>query len=158
MRIARNHKQMSTHMPVLMKVIPQTTGAVCELGAGMYSTPLLHWLCLGRTFYTYEDDPEYLHYAHKFQTAHHRVRQMSTVDYERDWAVVFIDHHNSPVKRGEDAVRFKNAQIIVLHDSEEPENYGYDKIWDQFKYRKDYTEHHPYTTVVSNTVDVTQWN
>jgi hypothetical protein len=158
MRIARNHKQMGSHIPVLLKVIPKTEGAVCEMGAGIYSTPILHLLTQGRTLYTYETDKEYLHYAHKFQTKNHRIRNMDTVDFDRHWSVVFIDHYNKPRgRRGDDAMKFKNADIIILHDTEQPEEYGYDKVFPHFKYRADFTECVPNTSIVSNVIDVTKW-
>lgn len=161
MRVARNHKEMGSHMPMLLKVIPMTKGAVCEIGSGFYSTPLLHWLCLGRTLYTYENDPEYLHYARKFQTKNHRIRHIKEIDFERDWDVVFIDHNNqkSGTLRGEMAMKFKNAKFIILHDTEyqSVENYGYDKMFPHFKYRYDYKDYIPNTSVVSNVIDVTKW-
>ena len=50
-------KFWTTHMPVIIKFIQATEGRVLELGAGLFSTPLLHWLCAekGRKLYTYED-------------------------------------------------------------------------------------------------------
>lgn len=167
MRIARNQKQMSTHMLTLMRCVAETTGDVCELGAGFYSTALLHWLCLDRKVYTYESDPDYYHYAWKFRTNNHRARKtedFSDVDYNRHWSVVFIDHTAdkgaNPHTRADDALKFTNADLIVLHDTE-PENeaqYGYDKLWPYFKYRYDWKGCKPFVSVVSNTIDVTQWN
>lgn len=149
---------MSTHMPTLIWAVNSTKGDVCELGSGFNSTPLLHWMCQGRNLVTYENDPEYFHFAKKFQTNTHRVRGLDEVDYEKHWSVVFIDHTadrgENPHKRGDDAIKFKNADLIILHDSEDPIQYGYDKVWPLFKYRKDWTEHRPNTTVVSNTTEL----
>lgn len=167
MRIARNQKQMSTHMLLLMKCVNSTKGAVCEMGAGFYSTALLHWLCRDRMLFTYENDPDYYHYAWKFRTSKHRARKtedFSDVDYDKHWSVVFIDHTadrgSTPHTRGDDAIKFKNADLIVMHDTE-PENekqYGYDKVWPHFKYRYDWKGSKPWASVVSNKIDVTQWN
>lgn len=158
MRVAQNDKQMSSHLPILLMAIQKTTGDICELGAGFYSTPFLHWFCRDRKVVSYEDNPDYFHFAKRFQTKMHRIRPMSSIEFDRHWGIVFIDHEAG--RRGVDAVKFTNADVIILHDSE-PEawaEYGYDKVWPQFKYRKDYTENRPHVTLVSNTVDVTQWN
>lgn len=161
MRVSSNHKQSSTHNPVLIKLIPQTTGDVCEVGAGFYSTPILHWLSQGRKFVTYENDPGYLHYAKKFQTNNHSIRTQKEIDYDRHWGVVFIDHSlrnddGSRVEgrdRGDDVLRFKNADIFVLHDTEDPK-YRYEQLWPKFKYVYHYKNAEPWTSVISNTVDV----
>jgi len=158
---------MSTHMLTLMRAVRETTGDVCEMGAGFYSTALLHWLCQGRNVHTYESDPDYHHYATKFQTHTHRAHKtedFSDVDYGRHYGLVFIDHTSdrsaNPHKRGEDAIKFENADLIVMHDTE-PEHeahYGYDKVFPKFRYRYDWKECKPWTSVVSNTIDVTKWN
>jgi predicted O-methyltransferase YrrM len=158
---------MSTHMLTLMRALKETTGDVCEVGAGFYSTALIHWLCSDRNIVTYESDPDYFHYASKFKTTNHRVRKtedFSDMDFERHWSVVFIDHTSdrskNPHTRGEDALKFKNADIIVMHDTE-PENeaqYGYPLVWPHFKYRYNWTQNKPHCSAVSNVIDVTKWN
>src|SRR5690349_8986513 len=161
MRMSTNYKQQGTHNLNLIKAVQATTGDVCEMGVGFSSTPLLHWLTLGRKFVSYENDPEYFHFAKKFISDNHKVRltkDFSDVDYDRHWSVVFIDHSpRRPRTRGEDAIKFKNADLIVLHDTE-PENvvnYGYDKVFPHFKYRYDWKLCKPYCSIVSNTIDVT---
>ncbi len=157
-----NYKQQGTHMLTLMKAIAATGGAVCEMGAGFSSTPLLHWLTLGRELVTYESDPDYAHFARSFRSKDHKVRHtdFKNVDFERTWSVVFIDHSpRRPRTRGDDAVKFINADLIVLHDTE-PESsthYGYDQVFPLFKYRYDWNLCKPYTSVVSNTIDVSKW-
>lgn len=138
------------------------------MGAGFSSTPLLHWLCQGRKLVTYESDPDYFHFAHKFQTNNHRIRKIDNwedVDYDRHWGVVFIDHSigrkpwEKGLQRGDSAIKFTNADILVLHDTE-PESvdhYRYNVVFPKFKYRLDWTEHKPFTSVVSNVIDVTKW-
>ncbi len=167
-RISPNHKQASTHIPTLLKVIPKTTGDVAELGAGFFSTPVLHWLCQGRKLYTYENDPEYYRMAKHFQSNNHRVRPFDKIDFDRHWSVVFIDHStkvggNAPEghrQRGDDILKFKNVDIFILHDTEpgELEHYHYDLVMPHFKYRLDWTETKPHTSVISNVIDVTKWS
>lgn len=147
---------------MLIKCTQMTKGPVCEVGAGFYSTSVLHWLSLGRLFVSYEADQEYFHYARKFQTNNHRAKKCSwdykEVDYDKEWSVVLIDHRAEPLTRGDAAMKFKNATFLVLHDTEFSEHYGYDKVYPLYKYRYDNTEHRPHTTVLSNTIDVTKWN
>lgn len=169
MRISPNYKQTSTHIPVLLKVIPKTEGDVCELGGGFNSTPLLHWMLQGRKFVTYESDPDYYHFAKKFRSANHKIQKIDDwedVDYDRHWGVVFIDHTTSREKingvrrqRGDDVIKFTNADIIIMHDTEpeEVEHYRYDIVFPKYKYRCDWTNNAPHTTVLSNVIDVTTW-
>lgn len=163
--MGRNYKEVGTHIPTLIKAIANTKGDVCEVGAGFASTPFLHWLCQGRKLVTYENDSDYFNFAKKFQTNNHRARKtedFSNMDFNRHWAVVFIDHTadrgKNPHKRGDDAIKFKNADLIIMHDTEKSEEYGYDKVFPFFKYRYDWTECRPHTSVVSNIIDVTKWN
>jgi hypothetical protein len=76
------------------------------------------------------------------------------VDTCGHWGVILIDHE--PVgRRGKDALKFKDiADYIVLHDSNFPEQYGYDKLWKHFKYRKDFVRRDASTTVLSNFKDL----
>jgi hypothetical protein len=72
--------------------------------------------------------------------------------------VVFIDHHPSG-RRSIDAIRFKDAaQLVVIHDTErDDENYRNRDIWPHFKYRFDYKDATPWTSIVSNTIDLTNF-
>jgi predicted O-methyltransferase YrrM len=164
MRLSSNYKQQGTHMLNLIKAVGATTGDVCEVGCGFSSTPLLHWITLGRKMVTYESDPEWFNFARKFKSKNHKVRLanrgFTNVDYDRHWSVVFIDHSpKRPRKRGDDALKFKNADLIVLHDTEpeSTDHYGYDKVFPHFKYRYDWTLCKPHCSIVSNTIDVTKW-
>lgn len=161
MRISKNYKDTGTHIPTLLKLIPQTEGDVCEMGVGFSSTPILHWLCQGRNLVSYESDKDYYRFARQFQSWTHKVKHTDwkNVDFDRHWAVVFIDHSNRPRTRGDDAVKFSNADFIVLHDTEpeEIEHYGYQQVFDKYKYRYDWTGCKPFTSILSNKVDVTKW-
>lgn len=164
MRMSTNYKQQGTHNLNLIKAIGATTGDVCELGVGFSSTPLLHWLTLGRKLVSYESDPDYFNFAKKFISNNHKVKHtkdFSDVDFNRHWSVVFIDHSpRRPRTRGDDAIKFTNADLIVLHDTEpgEAEHYGYTQVFEKYKYRYDWKLCLPYCSIVSNTIDVTKWN
>jgi hypothetical protein len=50
-------------------------------------------------------------------------------------------------------IRFKeSADFVVMHDTEPKfhKDYGYDKIWEHFKYKYDWDQASPWTSVVSN--------
>lgn len=169
MRISQNYKDAGTHIPTLLKFIPKTEGDVCEMGAGFFSTPILHWLCQGRRLITYEQDEDYYRLARQFQTYTHKVRKVERwdeVDFDHHYSVVFIDHSigrkpwEQDLQRGDDVLRFTNTDIFILHDTEPKvaHKYHYDRVFPHFKYRYDWTETAPFTSVLSNVVDVTQWN
>ncbi len=149
-------KQSSTHLPVLIKLVQATTGPVAELGSGVFSTPVLHWLCLGRKLVTYENNKEYFDFAYKFRSRKHvtvLLNKWKEVNARKHWSVVFIDLEPS-AERGKAAIRQKDtADFVVLHDSENPEQYGYTEVWQHFKYRYDYYHVDASTTVVSNFID-----
>lgn len=50
----------STHLAVLMEAVRRTAGPVLELGVGLYSTPVLHWLCYptNRRLVSYDSDAQ----------------------------------------------------------------------------------------------------
>src|ERR1035437_2347465 len=187
MRLSSNYKQQGTHNLNLIKAVSKTKGDVCEMGVGFSSTPLLHWITLGRKLVSYESDQDYFHFAKKFISDNHKVRhanrEFTNIDYNRHWSVVFIDHsprkqkkkkknntkdfkkkkkNNSPKKpstRGDDAMKFTNADLMVLHDTE-PESaghYGYDQVFKKYKYRYDWKLCKPYCSIVSNVIDISKW-
>ena len=159
MRVGTNYKEASTHFPLLIKAVQSTTGDVCEMGSGWFSTPLLHWLCQGRKLVTYESNEDYYKFAKHFRSKNHKIRWLREADFTRKWSVVFIDHSpKKPRRRGDDAMLF-NTDLLVLHDTEpnELEHYGYADVLQQYKYRNDWTLCKPHTTVLSNIIDVTQW-
>lgn len=148
-------------MPMLIRALEMTEGTVVEVGGGVFSTPLLHWLCKlqKRRLITYENEKQFYDFSREFQSETHSIRLINDwdeMDFKSKRGVVFIDHHPES-RRGPDAIRFKDsAQIVVMHDSERPEKYGYDPVWPQFKYVHHYKDCKPWTSVVSNFIDVTK--
>jgi len=153
----KTKKQVSTYMPVLIKSVLLTSGPVLELGAGVFSTPLLHWLCAEnrRPLLTLEKDPEYLQFAKKFTSRTHRIKQVddwTKIDTKTHWSVVLVDQES---KRAETAILLKrSADFIVLHDSEHEKHYQYDQVYPHFKYIYHWQFCSPFTTVVSNFNDL----
>ena len=155
----------SSFIPTLLKAVQNTEGPILELGSGLFSTPLLHWLCAeqGRKLSTYENTQEYYKFARKFRTKTHKIKfvtDWAKEDFDKKkWSVVLIDH-TPPIRRTTDALRLKNrAQYIVLHDTQEKSwhYYGYKKLWPKFKniYHWEYgLSYLPRTSVVSNISDL----
>ncbi len=158
-------KAPSTHNALLLKILDKSEGDVLELGSGIFSTPLLHWYCKnkGRRLITYEDDPDWFFYSKRFQSDFHSIRLVkdwNEVSVAKHAGLIFIDHAGKKKgsnmlgsQRGADAIRLKDsADYIVMHDTDPQYNaiYGYDEVWEHFKYRFDWTECRPWTSVVSN--------
>lgn len=150
-------KTWSTHMPMLIKTIQLTTGPVLELGAGVFSTPLIHWLCAEdrRHIVTCEDHWDYFHFARGFRSRTHSIKLISNWYTEieqyktRRWDVIFID--NNDETRADLAIMLKDhGYFILLHDSDHEKFYGYDRVYPHFAYRYDWTFSRSWTTVVSN--------
>ena len=152
----RLNKETTTYMPLLIRAVLATRGPVLELGAGLYSTPLLHWLAAEnrRKLVTYEKYPEYYEFAQLFKSRTHAVQRIDdwmAIDTKTHWSVVLIDQDS---KRAQTAILLKNnADIIILHDSDHP-SCGYHAVYPHFTYRYDWTFCKPHTTAVSNTMDV----
>jgi hypothetical protein len=155
----RLKKEWTTNMPMLLKVILNSTGPVCEVGGGPFSTPLLHWLCKiqGRKLTTYENHYDYWYFCHRFTSRDHYVKLIENwddMDFKTHWGVVFIDHHPEE-RRGIDVINFKDtADYIIMHDTEAKGLYDWDKINKLFKYKFDWKECLPWTSVVSNFKDL----
>ena len=146
-----------SHLPVLVRALKVTSGPVVELGAGMYSTPILHALCEaeGRRLVTYENAPEYYEWALRYQSSLHDVCKVDVwadVDLASvNWAVAFVDHAPNGT-RWQEMLRLTHAEYVVAHDSNRGwrRKYNYDKAYPLFKYQKQYREKHPNTVVLSN--------
>ena len=156
-------KEYSTHQPMLIKTVQRSKGPVLELGAGLFSTPLLHWLCLGRKLVTYEHDVDYYNFAKKFRSRNHRiyfVDDWDDADIERAWGVALVDHAPA-IRRKDDIARLAHhAYSIVIHDTQGRANkhYHYNEIFPLFKYQKGYPKLLPQTMILSNFTDVSKWD
>ena len=148
----------STHIPVLIKIFGISDGPIMELGAGVYSTPILHWLCseTKRTLITYESDQEFISFAKEFESEFHTVKHISSyldISNTDNYGMIFIDHAGHT--RGYTAIHFKNsADYVIIHDSNVIRKNKYQLAFPEFKYRKDFTQYEPWTTVLSNTKEL----
>lgn len=75
---------------------------------------------------------------------------------DKFWDIAFIDHEPYERRKVEAKRLSNNAKYLILHDSD-PESeplHKYSEIYPFFKYHFDYTLAKPYTTVLSNFVDL----
>lgn len=153
-------KGWTTHMPMLIKVLAESKGPVCEVGGGPFSTPLLHWICKmqNRKLVTYENEPEFYKMCRGFQSRLHSIRFLDDwdkMDFNTHWGVVFIDHH-PPERRVIDVLNFKDkADFIIMHDTEKENKYGLQRAFPEFKYFHTWKDCKPWTSVFSNFKDLT---
>lgn len=155
-------KNYTTHISMLMKVLSISKGDVVECGGGIFSTPLLHWMCkaMGRKLISYEQDPAFYQFERQFQSNTHVVRFVENwddIDTKTHRGMVFIDHHPAP-RRMVELERFKDsADFIVVHDTERDDrDYNREEVFDLFKYRYDWKDCRPWTSVFSNKKDLSK--
>jgi len=151
-----------SHLPVLLKAVSLTTGPVLELGMGIFSTPVLHWICSSqhRPLISYENTPEIYAQMEQFRDEYHQVsfvENWDLADLSGEWDVVLIDHHPAE-RRIVDIRRLANCtKYIVCHDTywKQDRYYHYKEIFPLFRYRYDYTVYRPgYTSILSNLIDL----
>lgn len=155
-----------THKHVLQEAvlrIPQ--GIILELGAGEGSTPPLHEVCLatGRPVITLESERTWFERFEPLRSENHAVMHVPSwealdapIFRALPFAIAFVDH--TPSRRVTDIEWLsKCARIIVVHDTESGD-YGYEKIFgDMFRWKVTYKGQTPWTSVLSNFVDVSGW-
>lgn len=151
----------ATHLPVLMQAVNKTGGRVLELGAGLFSTPVLHWMCVinKRHLTTYDNDKRFLNWATRYDGEYHHVyyvEDWDDADIKWPWDVALVDH--SPSERRITEIRkiANLAKYIVIHDSNGRYNkfYHYDTIYPLFKHQLNFNDVEPSTTILSNIVDL----
>lgn len=151
----------ASHLPVLIKVLQISEGPVLELGTGLYSTPVMHWLCLEakRRLVSYEHEPGYFKLVARFAYGLHEITLINNWDdipiETEHWGVALVDH-NPVARRKVEIARLANiADYVIIHDTEshmESET-GYEAIYPLFKYRYNYRRQKPYTSVLSNFIE-----
>jgi hypothetical protein len=146
-----------SHIPILIKVFEHTQGDILELGMGVYSTPLLFWLCVdnNRKLVSYDNNEQYFSMVGKNNNPLHEahlITDWNFIDIEKNWDIVFIDVDPMDI-RGKLAAKVVNyAKYVILHDTQarEEKYYHYNDIYPLFKYRYNYTKFKPNTSVLSN--------
>jgi hypothetical protein len=162
MRGITDRALVATHIPLLTRVFDKSEGDVLEVGTGYFSTLLLHWLATikKRHVYSYESREHWYNRAKKFESKYHHIVFCANWDWlpERHYGMIFIDHGPN-ARRIIEIERFKDlCDYMVIHDTQPipknknlPTDYHYEKMIGMFKYRYDYTDIEPWTSVVSNT-------
>lgn len=153
-----------SHIPVLVDVFNNSEGPVLELGIGVFSTPLLHALCVDnkRQLVSYENNPEFFKMHASFIDEFHQIKLINDwdkIDIESThWGMVLVDHRPAQRRNVETKRLMNNADYVVIHDSEPrlEGEYRYDLIYHLFKYRLDYIlkPNHAHTTILSNFKDL----
>jgi hypothetical protein len=156
-----------THRPVLCEVVLRVpNGLILELGAGDGSTPALHEVSLatGRSVITIEHDHAWIeHFAHLRSDNHAIVHVQSWTDLDSSivrslpYAIAFVDHAPHARRVVDIAWLAQCARAVVVHDTESNE-YGYDGIFDLFRHHTTFRGHTPWTSVMSNFIDVSGWS
>lgn len=173
----RQFNTWATHLPVLCQTIhqlrPQT---VLELGAGVYSTPMLAQILRGVRFVSAERTGSWQKHAATFMTdpLHTLIELSLGADYISDprmesiwkqmnqprlWDLIFVDHF--PDEARAPMLKFIRewtvAKVVVVHDTSpemEPRMKGLKEEMANWKYRYDYKCLLPWTTVLSQCIDV----
>jgi len=152
-------KFWGSHLPVLIKAVATTKGSVLEMGMGLYSTPFLHWACYKeRILVSYETNMDFYDVNKQYHEGLHEVNFIENWDkanIEKPWDVALIDHSPS-YRRIVDIKRLAPfVKYMVIHDTQRGLRFcDWRAVWPLFKYRCDYTRVSPYTSVVSNFIDV----
>lgn len=135
-----------SHLPLLIEFVLKTTGPVLELGAGKYSTPILHTLCEGRRLLvTVEHNPDWRGQFEHLKSQSHVITD--TLPQGIEWAVALVDSAPSESRRPYIDQIDQHAQYLILHD------YGEDQYQypiDRFRYHRKYEWLSPRTIVVSH--------
>lgn len=145
----------ASHLVPLISAVLQTSGPVCELGCGAYSTPILHELCAYRHLLSIDNGVEWVgHFAYLRHKAHSiiAVKDWDAVIQRLvrplHWAVIFVDHAPAD-RRARDILSIsESAEFIVVHDAN-VEAYDYEQAFAAFPYRFEYDCEILHTMVLS---------
>lgn len=167
-------ESVGTHMALLLTAVAHTRGPILEMGAGDFSTPLLHAVCSNekRLLLTVDTSLKTLHDFIDLKNSWHYFGYVpvyeddweanpnpelwNLVGNDADWAVVFINHRPG-TRRVQDIERLRShAAIFVVHDTQEA-GYGYAPVLDTFKYKYVDTRYATQTTIVSDSIDVSKF-
>ncbi len=153
--------QYATHQQVLVKAVLNTQGPIIELGCGWYSTPILHELALysNRVLFTFDNNLEWLEHFKHFGSSNHIVEFSNWKDivFRYHLGVVFVDTAPGP-EREYLVDQFRGStDVLVLHDTEEQVQYGWQRVLPTFKYQYTDKTQPTWTTLASDKIDVRTW-
>ena len=107
---------------------------------------------------SYDNNPQFFELNKQYRNHLHEVNLIKDWDeanIEKPWDVALIDHSPS-FRRLVDIKRLAPfVKYMVIHDTQRGLRFcDWREVWPLFKYRYDFTETIPYTSVVSNFYDV----
>jgi hypothetical protein len=153
-----------SHVPVILQAMRKTTGDVLELGGGVFSTPILHWLCYldRRLLVTYENYPDWYDFLKVNESSWHKVKFVKSLDdanIDKPWDVALVDCTPDGMRKEMVKKLANNTKYLIIHDSNGRYNniYHYETIYPLFKYMYTFDKIEPSTTVLSNLIDVTNF-
>jgi len=156
----------ASHIPILAAVASRCAGRILEIGAGWYSTPMLHGIAAARGFeITTVETHQFYYYllADLISEFHEIVMVSKSADYfisDSDiFGMAFIDNDDCP--RSDFILKLKDkCPFIIAHDTQNlAPNYGFNNLDGVFKYRVDFKFKYlqidsesvlPWTTVFSD--------
>jgi hypothetical protein len=161
MRISLDY---GTHLSLLIPIVNKTTGAILELGMGVFSTPYLHFQALfsNRQLVSYDNNKSWTDFFASYECPNHKiilVDNWEDADIEKAWDVVLVDHSPGE-RRKEEVKRLVNfAKYIIIHDSNAKfENeYHYSEIYPLFKYKVTWSKNGRYHTTILSNLDDFSW-
>ena len=112
----------ASHLPSLFSCLLATNGAVLEVGAGDWSTPLLRQYCktAERKFVSVEEDRTWATKYGSFCHADAELTEYLQACAREPWSIVFLDHNGH--RRAKDALLFvDSAEYVVIHDYPSPD-------------------------------------
>jgi len=152
----------SNHRHFLWLALEATAASrapVLELGVGEGSTPFLREYCASRKrrLLSYDNNPEW---AEKYDAMDLPVSNSQDYMWSNPYSVVLVDH--APGEHRKVALRLlKNAEIIVIHDSEPKgwtaADYRVREEFNKFVYHADYEDMGAWTSALSNKHNVRSW-
>ena len=158
--------QFATHVPYLAAAaalvsVREDEPRIIELGAGEYSTPMLHAIvaACGGGLLTLDNSDKWLADYADLAKHFHELRVVSdwagVSEIDEPWDLAFVDHAPAE-RRWRDVVRLaKSAAIVVVHDTEPFTAYGFDQARPEFRYVETCKRWRTWTSICSNEIDVT---
>ena len=144
----------ATHQRLLVKYMMDTVGPVIELGAGNYSTPILHEIAgsQGRHLTTVDNNADWLNRFKNFEWERHSLKLLSSWDdftVTTEYGLAFVDHADPPAHpRWLQVLKLiPTAGVIVIHDTED-DQYGYAKLIDLIDVIDEDATHKTHTRVI----------
>lgn len=153
---------VGSHQRCLVAAAMRTQGLMVELGVGWYSTPILHEIATAqqRRLITFDNNNDWLSQFRGLSNEWHQLHLLGwwgDMPLEERYGMVFVDQ-GQPIER-EYSIRrmIDRTDVFVMHDTEEGFAYGYERTLPMFKYVYTDKSQIAWTSIASNTVDVTDW-